>query len=285
MMRVLVFGQTGQVARELARRVPDGITARFLGRDAADLSDPDACAAAISDCDAVINAAAWTAVDKAEADEAAATVVNGAAPAAMAGVCAGRGLPFLHISSDYVFDGAGKYAFAPNHATAPLGAYGRSKLAGELGVLAAGGRSLILRTSWVFSAHGANFVKTMLRLGAERPDLRVVADQVGGPTPAAAIADALYLSARAMAEGAQGGVHHFSGAPDVSWADFARAIMARAGLACRIEDISSAAYPTPARRPANSRLDCSSFESAFGLTRPDWRAGLDLVLQELGYAA
>lgn len=284
-MKVLVFGQSGQVARELARRLPSGVAARFLGRDQADLSDPAACAAAIADCDVVINAAAWTAVDKAEAEEAAATVVNGKAPAAMAQRCAALGLPFLHISTDYVFDGAGEAPFATDDPTAPLGAYGRSKLAGEAGVLAAGGQTLILRTSWVVSAHGANFVKTMLRLGAEREALNVVADQIGGPTPAAAIADALYAAAKAMRAGAPGGVHHFAGAPDTSWAGFARAIMGRAGLACRINDIPSSAYPTPAKRPLNSRLDCTGFAAAFGVSRPDWRVGLDAILQELGHAA
>ena len=284
-IRVLVFGQTGQVARELARRYPAGITARFLGRAEADLMDPAACARAIADCDAVINAAAWTAVDKAETEEAAATVVNGAAPTAMAQRCAAMRVPFLHISTDYVFDGSGDTPFATDHSTAPLGAYGRSKLAGEQGVLASGGQALILRTSWVVSAHGANFVKTMLRLGRERESLTVVADQIGGPTPAAAIADALYTAATAMAQGAPGGVHHFAGAPDTSWAGFARLIMARAGLACQIHDIPTSAYPTPAKRPLNSRLDCSGIGAAFGLPRPDWRAGLDEILQELSDAA
>lgn len=284
-MRVLVFGQTGQVAQELARRCPQGMTARFLGRAEADLSNPEACAAAIADCDAVINAAAWTAVDKAETEEAAATVINGAAPAAMARACAAQSLPFLHISTDYVFDGAGDQPFVTTHPVAPLGAYGRSKLAGERGVQAAGGNTLILRTSWVVSSHGVNFVKTMLRLGAERESLNVVADQIGGPTPAAAIADALYAALRRMAQGGQGGVHHFSGAPDVSWAEFARAIMAQAALPCRIADIPSSAYPTPAARPKNSRLDCSAFTEAFGVARPDWRAGLNEILKELGHAA
>jgi len=279
-MRLLVIGQTGQVARELARRLPE---ARFLSRAEADLADPAACAAAVaaSDADAVINAAAWTAVDKAELDEAEATAVNGEAPAAMARAAAQRGVPFLHISTDYVYDGAGDAPFAPDRSTAPLGAYGRSKLAGEVGVRAAGGRHLILRTSWIISAHGANFVKTMLRLGAEREVLRVVADQIGGPTPAAAIAEALIVAAQALRDGAPGGTHQFSGAPDVSWADFARTIMAQAGLACRIEDIPSTDYPTPARRPLNSRLDCSGFEAAFGITRPDWRQGLSDILREL----
>jgi dTDP-4-dehydrorhamnose reductase len=279
-MKLLVFGKTGQVARELQRLAPN---ATFLGREDADLMDPAACAAAIAahDADAIINAAAWTAVDKAETEEPAATTVNGETPTAMARAAAARGIPFLHISTDYVFDGAGSQPFAPDHPTAPLNAYGRSKLAGEQGIRAAGGPHLILRTSWVVSAHGANFVKTMLRLGREREMLNVVADQVGGPTPAAAIASALMTAARAMAEGAPGGTHHFSGSPDTSWADFARAIMAEAGLPCRINDIPTSEYPTPAQRPLNSRLDCSSFTAAFGIPRPDWRSGLAAIVQEL----
>lgn len=283
-MKLLVFGRSGQVATELAHRLPSGVTADFLGRDRADLMDPAVCAAAIlaADADAVINAAAWTAVDGAETEEAAATVVNASAPGAMARAAAVRGLPFLHISTDYVFDGACTAPFAPDHPTAPLSAYGRSKLAGEVAVRAAGGAHLILRTSWVFSTHGANFVKTMLRLGAERPVVRVVADQIGGPTPAAAIADALITCAFAMRDGAPRGTHHFAGAPDVSWADFARAIMDTACLPCTVEDIAAAAYPTPARRPLNSRLDCTSFTTAFGIPRPDWREAVDNVVAELG---
>ena len=279
-MKLLVFGQTGQVARELARIAPDAI---FLGRGEADLTNPAACASAIAatDAQAVINAAAYTAVDKAEADEVTACIVNGDAPAAMARAAALRGLPFLHISTDYVFDGTGDQPFAPDHPTLPQNAYGRSKLAGELGVRAAGGNALILRTSWVVSAHGANFVKTMLRLGRDRESLNVVADQIGGPTPAAAIAEALITAARAMANGARGGTHHLSGAPDTSWADFARAIMAKAALPCRINDIPTADYPTPARRPLNSRLDGRSLETAFGITRPDWRQGLAAIVKEL----
>lgn len=279
-MRILVFGKTGQVARELARLWPD---AQFLGRDEADLADPAACAAAIagSAAEVVINAAAWTAVDSAEAEEAAATVVNATAPIAMARVAAEKGVPFLHLSTDYVFDGSGEQPFAPDHPTGPLNAYGRSKLAGEQGILAAGGQHLILRTSWVVSAHGTNFVKSMLRLGHEREVLRVVADQIGGPTPAAAIAAALLTAARAMRNGAAGGTHHFSGAPDTSWAGLATEIMHQAGLSCRIETILSKDFPTPARRPNNSRLDCGSFEAAFGIRRPDWRLGLSDILREL----
>jgi dTDP-4-dehydrorhamnose reductase len=281
-MRVLVFGQTGQVARELARRAPGAV---FLGRDAADLTDPVSCAARIvdSDAEAVINAAAFTAVDKAEADEATARQVNGAAPAAMARAAAARGIPFVQISTDYVFDGSGDRPWRPEDATGPLGAYGRSKLAGEAGVRGAGGAHAILRTSWVFSAHGANFVKTMLRVSETRDTLGVVADQIGGPTPASDIAGAcLRIAAALRDDPGLAGTYHFAGAPDISWAGFARAIFARAGRDVTVTDIATADYPTPARRPANSRLDCTTLETAFGIERPDWRMGLAEVLTELG---
>lgn len=280
-MTILVFGRTGQVATELQRLAPKAL---FLGRDQADLSDPQACAAAIraANPSAVINAAAWTAVDAAESQEAEATVVNGDAPGAMARTCADLGIPFVHISTDYVFDGAGDQPFVPDHPTAPLGAYGRSKLIGETAVQAAGGVHAILRTSWVFSAHGANFVKTMLRLGAGRDKLTIVADQIGGPTPADAIARACLTIARTLTrDPALGGIYHFSGAPDASWADFAREIFTRTQLNCLVEDIPTSAFPTPARRPGNSRLDCSGLGN-FSLERPQWRAALTSVLKELG---
>ena len=283
-MRLLVFGRTGQVARELARRAGPDITLTTLGRDEADLADPTACAAAVTraEAHAIVNAAAFTAVDRAEAEEPLAHAVNAAAPGAMARAAAARGIPFLHVSTDYVFDGTGTRPWTPADPPAPLGAYGRTKLAGEQAVAAAGGSWLVLRTSWVFSAHGTNFVKTMLRLAETRDRLTVVADQTGGPTPAAAIADALLTAARAMAAGAPGGLHHFAGAPDTSWAGFAREIFARAGRAVTVEDIPTSGYPTPAPRPANSRLDCTGFKAAFGLARPDWRAHLDTTLAELG---
>lgn len=277
---LLIFGQSGQVAQELARRVPGAV---FLGRAQADLTNPAACAAAIREARpvAVINAAAWTAVDKAESEEAAATVVNGEAPAAMARACADLGIPLVQISTDYVFDGSGARPWAPDDATAPLNAYGRSKLAGEKGVRAAGGPHAILRTSWVFSAHGTNFVKTMLRLGPGRESLNVVADQIGGPTPARAIAQACLTIAGALRDNAAlTGTYHLSGTPDTSWAGFARAIMAGANLPCRIDDIPTSAWPTPARRPLNSRLDCRGL-AAFGLSQPDWREGLAQVLKEI----
>ncbi|WP_370311666.1 dTDP-4-dehydrorhamnose reductase [Sagittula sp.] len=280
-MSLLVFGKTGQVARELQRLAPGAI---FLGRDEADLSDPAACAAAIDKIrpTAVINAAAYTAVDAAESEEPLATRINGDAPGAMARACARLGCPFVHISTDYVFDGYGTTPWPADAPTGPLGAYGRSKLSGEQAVRAAGGVHAILRTSWVVSAHGRNFVKTMLRLGAEREKLTIVADQVGGPTPAGDIAEACLAMAGQLAKDpSKSGTYHFSGAPDVSWADFARAIFARAGLACEVEDIPTSAYPTPAARPANSRLDCSATLSAFGIARPDWRNGLSTIIKDI----
>ena len=278
---LLVFGRSGQVATELARLAPE---ARFLGRDAADLTDPEACARVIRDsgCAMVINAAAYTAVDRAETDADIARAVNADAPAAMARAAAALGVPFLHISTDYVFDGSGTQPWVETDPTGPLGVYGATKLAGERDIAAAGGQWAVMRTSWVFSAHGANFVKTMLRLGAERDELRVVADQHGGPTPAADIAQACLTMAEAMrADASRGGVYHFAGAPDTSWAGFAREIMAQAGLSCHIVDISTSDYPTPARRPANSRLNCAAISRDFGIARPDWRDGLAKVLQEL----
>jgi dTDP-4-dehydrorhamnose reductase len=280
-MKLLIFGKSGQVAQELARLAPE---ATFLSRAEAELADPTVCTARITALApaGVINAAAYTGVDRAEEEEGLATVINGDSPGAMARACAALDIPFVQISTDYVFDGAGEAAFAPGDATAPLGAYGRSKLAGEAAVQAAGGRFAILRTSWVFSAHGSNFLKTMLQLGAERDRLTIVADQIGGPTPAASIADAclrMVWHLRDVPDAA--GFYHFSGAPDASWADFARAIFAAAGLQVSVEDIPSSAYPTPAHRPLNSRLDCGSMAEVFGIERPDWRAATKAILAEL----
>lgn len=279
-MTLLVFGRSGQVARELARLSPG---ARFLDRHEADLTDPAACAAAIRAHQprAVINAAAYTGVDRAESEAETARLINADSPAAMAQAAAQLGVPFLHISSDYVFDGTGDTPRREDDATGPLGVYGATKLAGEEGVAAACGHWAVLRTSWVFSAHGSNFVKTMLRLGTERDTLSIVSDQIGGPTPAAAIARALLVMERAMRGGKGGGIYHFAGAPSVSWADFAARIFARSGQSVQITPISSAQYKTPARRPLNSRLDCSRIARDFGIARPDWRHGLDQVLTEL----
>lgn len=279
-MRIAVIGRTGQLAQALARVAPDAL---LLGREALDLNAPEAAARALDahlgGIGAVINAAAFTAVDRAESEEALAMAVNGTSPGALARVAAARGVPFVQVSTDYVFDGAGTAPWRPGDRVAPLNAYGRSKLAGEAAVRATGGVHAVLRASWVFSGAGADFVTTMLRLGAEREVLRVVADQIGGPTPAADLAQACVTVAEALArDPALAGTYHYAGTPETSWAGFARAIMAEAGLPARIEDIPSADYPTPARRPLNSRLDCTATEAAFGLRRPDWRAGLRAAL-------
>jgi dTDP-4-dehydrorhamnose reductase len=277
---ILVFGKTGQVATELQRQAE--VTA--LGRDAADLSDPQGCAAVIADLkpSVVINAAAYTAVDRAEEEEALAQVINAAAPGAMAGACAHLEIPFLHVSTDYVFDGSGTAAWQETDPVAPQNAYGRTKLAGEQAVRASGARHIILRTAWVFSAHGANFVKTMLRLSETRDALNVVEDQIGGPTPAADIAATLLTLAEHMRNGAAGGTYHHAGEPHISWAGFARAIFAEAGRDVAVTGIPSSDYPTPATRPLNSRLDCAKLRSDFGINPADWQSGLRAVIEELG---
>jgi dTDP-4-dehydrorhamnose reductase len=289
-MKVLVFGQTGQVAIELDRRAgAHRAVAEALGRAQADLTDPAACAAAVAatDADIVINAAAYTAVDQAETDPVTAQTVNADAPGAIARACAARELPFLHISTDYVFDGSGTKPWGEDDPVAPLGVYGQTKLDGERAVTAAGGPHVILRTAWVFSAHGKNFVKTMLRLGHDRPSLNVVADQHGGPTPAAAIADASLTIAAALHRGkGQSGIFHFAGAPATTWAGFADAIFVAATLPNRptVTPIATADYPTPAKRPGNSVLDCSKIARVYGIAQPDWRIGLSDVLSELEIA-
>lgn len=278
---ILVFGKTGQVATELQFLAP---TARFLDRAEADLADPAACARMIHQIKpaAVINAAAYTDVDKAEQEEAAAARINSAAPGAMAAACAALDIPFVHISTDYVFDGTGNRPCLPHDPTAPLGAYGRTKLAGENNVNKAGGRWAILRTSWVFSAHGNNFLKTMLRLAAQRETLSIVADQIGGPTPARDVAAAcLEIASQLMNDREKSGTYHFVGTPDVNWAEFARVIIKAADLTCKVTDIPSTAYPTAAKRPANSRLGCDATSKAFGLRRPDWRRAVISIEKQL----
>lgn len=280
---ILTFGKSGQVATELQLQADVLGDILALGSADCDLMQPGAARAAIRAHRpaVVINAAAYTAVDKAETDREAAYQLNEHAVADMAQTCAEMGIPLVHISTDYVFPGGGDAPWHPGDGLGPLGVYGASKLAGEAAIRAAGGVHVILRTSWVFSAHGNNFVKTMRRLGAERDNLTIVADQIGGPTPADAIAAAcLTIADQLHAAPGKSGTYHFSGAPDCSWADFAREIFAQSGLGCQVEDIPTSAYPTPAARPLNSRMDCSATEGAFGVKRPDWRDGLARVLKD-----
>ncbi len=289
-MRAVVFGQSGQVATELQRQAgAAGANLIVLGREAADLSAPQNAASVlrglIKSVDVVINAAAYTAVDRAESEPEIAQAVNGDAPGALAKIAADAGKPFLHISTDYVFDGTGNAAWKPQDSVGPLGVYGQTKLAGEEGVRAAGGPHAILRTSWVFSAHGANFVRTMLRLGADRDALSIVDDQIGGPTPAGRIAEALFTVARQMTNGAApSGTYHFAGTPATSWAGFAEEIFRQSAMSVAVNKIPASEFPTPAARPANSRLDCSSLQADYGITAPDWRQDLTQVLRDLGVA-
>lgn len=279
-MKLLVFGKTGQVGTELAA-LEDVLC---IGRAEADLSDPEQCAAVIQvhRPDAVINAAAYTGVDAAEDNPALAHVVNADAPARMARECARLSIPFISLSTDYVFDGQGGDPWKPDALPAPINVYGESKYAGEQAILREGGCSAIVRTSWIISAHGTNFVKTMLRLGGEHETLDIVADQVGGPTPARDIASACHRVARSLITlPEKGGIYHFSGCPDTSWADLAREIFSLSGLDCKVRDIPSQSYAAPAKRPLNSRLDCTKIWDVFGIERPDWHLGLTKILSEL----
>ncbi|WP_417620875.1 dTDP-4-dehydrorhamnose reductase [Parasphingorhabdus sp.] len=280
-MTILVFGQSGQVARELQKHA-DVIS---LPRTAADLRNPDHCAELIAQSSAsfIINAAAYTAVDNAENDYHDAMTVNGSAPAAMAAAAAENGIPFIQISTDYVFDGKGDSPHRPSDPANPVGVYGLSKLKGEEGVRDAGGCHVILRTSWVFSQFGNNFVKTMLRLSEDRSQLSVVNDQIGGPTPAADIAATCLSIGKQLAQGQKNsGTYHYSGTPGCSWADFAREIFRQANRDIKVHDIPTSEYPTPAERPLNSLLDCSDLENDYDIKQPDWRAGLKKILTEIG---
>lgn len=288
-MRVLLFGPGGQVGTEIRRSaLAAGAEVVPVGREICDLAASGAAARFIeaSACEAVINASGYTAVDKAESEPALAAAVNAEAPAEMARACAELGIPFVHFSTDYVFDGKAKRPYRETDETAPLGVYGKTKRDGETGVIAAGGAYAILRLSWVFSAHGANFVKTMLRLSAERDRLRVVADQTGKPTPAAGAAAAGLVVARALAgDPMRSGVYHFAGDAATTWADFASAIFKAAGRKTTVERITTVDYPTPAKRPAYSVLDTEKIEKTFELAAPSWKDGLRAVLRDLGAAA
>lgn len=282
-MKLAVFGEIGQLAMALSRHASEDLIIETIGREAVEFTNPASVAEATRalSADVIVNAVAYTAVDAAEGEPDVARLVNGISVGEMARVAAERGIPLIHVSTDYVFDGTGTAARAPDEPTSPLNVYGATKLEGEQAVIAAGGRYAILRTSWVFSEDGGNFVKTMLRLSETRDALDIVADQIGGPTSADAIAKAVIRVAEALARGAEGGIYHITGAPDVSWADFAREIFRQAGREVTVNDIPTTAYPTPAKRPLNSRLDCESLTRDFGITRPDWRLDLARVLKEL----
>ena len=278
---ILIFGKTGQVATEL--RSMGGVLA--LDREMADLSNPSSCydAVKINSPEAVINAAAYTHVDKAETDENLATIINANSPKAMAQACAAMNIPLIHLSTDYVFDGTGEEPWQPKDVTNPQNAYGRSKKIGEDGIRLTGSIHCILRTSWVISSHGTNFVKTMLKLSENQDNLRLVADQIGGPTPARDVAKACFQIVKQLKQDpSKSGTYHFSGAEDVSWAEFAVEIFQQTRRSIRILQIPTCDYPTPAVRPLNSRLNCSKTAEVFSINRPDWRTGLNDILTELG---
>ena len=296
--RLLVAGRDGQLARALAPCfAAAGWQVRAMGRaDGLDLSGP---AGAIGEAvraafgprapDLVVNAAAYTAVDRAEGEPEAALAVNRDGARALAAAAAELGAPVLHVSTDYVFDGAKGAPYTESDPTAPIGAYGRSKLDGERAVLAAHPRAAVLRTSWVVSAAGQNFLRTMLRLAETRDEVSVVADQRGAPTFAADLADAILRMAPRLLAAPAGdpafGVFHLAGAPDTTWHGFAGAVFAAAARRGRrvpvLHAIATADYPTPTRRPADSRLDCSRIRDVHGVGRPDWRAALERALDEL----
>lgn len=292
-MKLLLLGGNGQVGRELRRALPalgEVVVATRAGTDAelaADFDAPDTLGELVRRIapDVVVNAAAYTAVDRAESEPDTAFRVNALAPEAIARACAASDALLLHYSTDYVFDGSALRPYREDDATAPLGVYGASKLAGEEAIRASGARHAILRTAWVYAAHGNNFLHTMLRLARERDELRVVGDQIGAPTPAAWIADA---SARIVAHGVPtSGTWHLVAAGETSWHGFAEVIMDEAlaaGLLARrprVLPINTAEYPTPARRPAYSVLDTARLHRDFGIAAPHWRDGLHAVMGEL----
>jgi dTDP-4-dehydrorhamnose reductase len=279
-MRIAVTGLHGQVVTSLLERGASRAEILPLGRPQLDLADADSISSALeaARCDLIVNAAAYTAVDKAETDQDAAMQVNAIGAGHVANAAARLGVPLLHISTDYVFDGALGTPYREDDPTNPTGAYGRSKLEGEKLVLAAHPNSAILRTAWVYSPFGANFLKTMLRLGETRDEIGVVSDQLGNPTSALDIADAvLAIGARIVADPSPElrGVFHMTGQGEASWADFAEAIFAQAEKhgrrPVRVNRISTADYPTPAKRPANSRLDNGKLRQIYGVVLPQWR--------------
>ena len=291
-MKILLIGKNGQVGRELQRTLLPLGELVALGRAELELGDPGAIGQVLARQapDVIVNASAYTAVDRAESDEAGAMAVNASAVGAMAEYARAHGALLVHYSTDYVFDGAKEAPYREDDATAPQSAYGRSKRAGEQAILASGCKALVFRTSWVFSAHGGNFIKTMLRLAGERDSLNVVADQFGAPTSAELIADVTALALAAYRRGALAdGTYHLTAAGATSWHGLATYAIARArgrGASlkvdpARISPIATEAYPLPAKRPKNSRLDTSKLAGALDLQLPHWQIHVDRLIDQL----
>ncbi|WP_347302377.1 dTDP-4-dehydrorhamnose reductase [Croceibacterium sp. TMG7-5b_MA50] len=290
-MRIAVTGSTGQVVTSLLERGPHaGHDVIAVGRPALDLADPVTILPALEAArpDAIVSAAAWTAVDKAESEPDGAHAINATGAGDVAEAALSLGVPLVHLSTDYVFDGSSERPWREDDPTGPTGVYGATKLAGEQAVLATHADSAVLRTAWVYSPFGTNFVKTMLRLAESREALGVVGDQWGNPTSALDIADGVLAVCANLATGndpAQRGLFHMSAQGEASWADFASAIFAvsarHGGPTAQVNAISTADYPTPATRPANSRLDCSRIARVHGVTLPRWQDALPQVVARL----
>jgi dTDP-4-dehydrorhamnose reductase len=290
-MRIAVTGKSGQVVTALLERAHGtDVEVIAVGRPELDLADKASVKRALEDIkpDVIVSAAAYTAVDKAESEPELAFAVNAEGAGVIAGTAAALGVPVIHISTDYVFPGDKSEPYLETDATGPTSAYGRTKLEGEERVAAATPNHAILRTAWVYSPFGANFVKTMLRLAETRDAVRVVADQQGQPTSALDIADAVIEIAKRLTtdnDPALRGVFHLSGSGSASWADFAEEIFAglknRTGKTMSVEHITTAEYPTPAKRPANSRLCNNKVQKAYGITMPDWRQSTRIVVDRL----
>ena len=291
-IHLLQFGASGQLARELIRALAkdSGIGSTVLSRAQADFSKPQEIAEAVlaaPKVDVVVNAVAYTAVDRAESEKELAACVNAEAVGRLAKACRDRKIPLIHVSTDYVFDGTKSAPYVESDATNPLSVYGRTKLAGEALIRDSLNEHVILRTSWVYSAHGSNFVKTMLRLGAEREELRIVDDQWGAPTSATDLARAIVKIVRNLAvseDDGRFGTFHFSDAGGTTWRRFAEEIFRQApwsGVSAQVVPIGSADYPTPARRPANSRLDTTKIGRVYGVAPPPWQTSLTSVLADL----
>lgn len=281
-MNILISGRNGQLAQALQQRLGSLGHLHVLGREQLDLGEPERIRRTVRELrpDLLINAAAYTAVDQAEQDTEAAFALNARAPGVLAEEAARLGVPLLHFSTDYVFDGSKATPYTEDDATNPLSVYGQSKLAGELAINAVGGMHLILRTSWVYSLHGRNFLLTMQRLLQEKPELRVVADQIGAPTWAGSLASSTLALIERWQAGQAGawGTYHMSAQGQTSWFGFAQAIgehLKAQGKPCaQLLPIPSSDYPTPARRPLNSRLDCSRLRQQWQVSQPDWRQAL-----------
>ena len=277
---IMVFGKTGQVAKELQTFQ----NTLALDRLSADLTSPEICAEKIYEFEpkAVINAAAYTAVDRCEKEEDVATMVNGYAPAIMAKACLNLNIPFIHISTDYVFNGEGKVPWKPSDLPSPKNAYGRSKLVGEKFIEEIGGTSVIIRTSWVVSSHGNNFIKKILKLSETQDILNVVSDQIGAPTFAHDIAGTcINIASQLIDDPKKSGIYHFSSQPNISWYEFAKEIIKKSSRTAKINPVVTAELPSLANRPLNSCLDCSDTENTFNILRPDWRNSLQNILSDL----